>query len=162
MLVFCIIVVILMKHIINSSFGRDLQAIRDDEIAAEAMGINNYWNKVVVFACAAFIAGLAGSVYAHCMKFIDPTSFKTDASFLVLSMVVLGGMGSISGSIIAAVVLTILPELLRGFDDYRMLFYGLALIIMMLLRTIKPESWQRTLRIFRKAFALHGQHKEVH
>ncbi|MBD9243062.1 MAG: branched-chain amino acid ABC transporter permease, partial [Clostridiales bacterium] len=75
-------------HIINSSFGRDLQAIRDDEIAAEAMGINNYWNKVVVFACAAFIAGLAGSVYAHCMKFIDPTSFKTDASFLVLSMVV--------------------------------------------------------------------------
>ena len=162
MLVFCIIVVILMKHIINSAFGRDLQAIRDDEIAAEAMGINNYWNKVVVFACAAFIAGLAGSVYAHCMKFIDPTSFKTDASFLVLSMVVLGGMGSISGSIIAAVVLTILPELLRGFDDYRMLFYGLALIIMMLLRTIKPESWQRTLRIFRKAFALHGQHKEVH
>lgn len=160
MLIFCIVVVILMQHIINSSFGRDFKAIRDDEIAAEAMGINNYWNKVAVFACAAFVAGLAGSVYAHCMKFIDPTSFKTDASFLVLSMVVLGGMGSIPGSIIAAVALTILPELLRGFDDYRMLFYGLALIIMMLFRTIKPEAWRRCMATFRKAFSLRAADRE--
>ena len=152
MLVFCIIVVVLMRNIINSAYGRDLKAIRDDEIASEAMGINNYWNKVVVFSAAAFVAGLAGSVYAHCMRFIDPTSFKTDVSFLVLSMVVLGGMGNIAGSIIAAVVLTILPELLRGFDEFRMLFYGLALIIMMLLRVIKPETTARWTETFRKAF----------
>ena len=153
MLVFCILVVILMRHIINSSFGRDLRAIRDDEIAAEAMGINCYWNKVTVFSCAALVAGLAGSVYAHCMRFIDPSSFKTDVSFLVLSMVVLGGMGSIAGSITAAVVLTILPELLRGFDDFRMLFYGLALIIMMLLRIIRPETVRRWTAPVRRALS---------
>lgn len=156
MLVFCVIVVILMRHIINSSYGRDLRAIRDDEIAAEAMGINSYWNKVVVFSCAALVAGLAGSVYAHCMRFIDPSSFKTDVSFLVLSMVVLGGMGSIAGSIIAAVALTILPELLRGFDDFRMLFYGIALIVMMMLRVVRPETVRRWTAPVRRALSLQG------
>ena len=145
MLIFCAILVIAMKNLINSVYGRNMKAIRDDEIASEAMGIKNYRVKVIVFIIAAMIAGLAGSVYAHCMRFIDPTAFKTDVSMLILSMVVLGGMGNIAGSIIAAVVLTILPELLRGFNDYRMLFYGLALVIMMLLRTIKPEIYHHFL-----------------
>lgn len=145
MLVFCILLVILMRNLLGSVHGRELKAIRDDEIAAEAMGVNSYRDKVIVFAVAAMVAGLAGSVYAHCMRFIDPTSFKTDGSFLVLSMVVLGGMGNIAGSIIAAVVLTILPELLRDLADLRMLFYGLALVIMMLFRAVKPESYRRFL-----------------
>lgn len=153
MLVFCILLVIAMKNLINSSFGRDLKAIRDDEIAAEAMGVSNYWNKVVVFAASAAVAGLAGSVYAHCMRFIDPSSFKSDASMLILSMVVLGGMGNLTGSIIAAVVLTILPELLRGFESIRMLFYGFALIFMMLLRTVKAEKYDRCLNAIRNAFS---------
>lgn len=153
MLIFCIVLVIIMRNLINSSFGRDLKAIRDDEIASEAMGINNYWNKVIVFAFSAAVAGLAGSVYAHCMRFIDPTSFKSDASMLILSMVVLGGMGNLTGSVIAAVVLTILPELLRGFESIRMLFYGFALIIMMLLRTVKPETYNRYLDAMKKAFS---------
>lgn len=154
MLVFCAVLVIVMRNLIGSAYGRELKAIRDDEIASEAMGINNYRTKVIVFVVAATVAGLAGSVYAHCMRFIDPTAFKTDVSMLILSMVVLGGMGNIAGSIIAAVVLTILPELLRGFNDYRMLFYGLALVIMMLLRTIKPEVYHRFLDNIRKGLSV--------
>ena len=143
MLIFCIVLVILMRHLINSRIGRDLLAIRDDEIASEAMGINNYRYKVIVFASVALIAGLVGSVFAHCMRFIDPSSFKIDVSMLILSMVVLGGMGNLTGSIVAAVILTLLPELLRDFESYRMLFYGIALVVLMQLRAIKPEQYQR-------------------
>ncbi len=153
MLAFCIILVITMRNLINSSYGRDLKAIRDDEIASEAMGIHNYWNKVVVFSFSAAVAGLVGSVFAHCMRFIDPSSFKSDASQLILSMVVLGGMGNLTGSIIAAVVLTILPELLRGFESVRMLFYGFALIFMMLFKAVRPETYSRYLDAVKKAFS---------
>ena len=157
MLGFCFILLIVMRNLINSSYGRDLKSIRDDEIASEAMGINNYRNKVIVFTVSAFAAGLAGSVYAHCMKYIDPSSFKTDASMLILSMVVLGGMGNLYGSVAAAVILTVLPELLRGFDKYRMLFYGLALVIMMLLRTVKPETYNRYFGGWKRLFPLAGK-----
>lgn len=153
MLVFCIVLILIMKNLIDSKYGRDIRAIRDDQIASEAMGVNNYLEKVVVFTFAAFVAGLAGSVYAHCMKFIDPSSFKSDASMLILSMVVLGGMGNIAGSVIAAIVLTILPEVLRGFENYRMLFYGLALVIMMLMRAIRPETYRAVMNRFKKAFS---------
>ena len=163
MLVFCILLVILMRNLIDSRYGRDLKAIRDDEIASEAMGVNNYRDKVVVFATVALIAGLVGSVFAHCMRFIDPSSFKIDVSMLILSMVVLGGMGNLTGSVIAAVVLILLPEVLRGFENYRMLCYGLALVVMMLMRAIKPESYRRWWDTLKRglSFGRHGKDSEV-
>lgn len=150
MLTFCVLLILGMRNIISSNYGRKLKAMRDDEIAAEAMGVNNYKQKVVVFAVVALIAGLVGSVYAHCMRYIDPYCFKTDFSMLILSMVVLGGMGSIRGSVIAAIVLTALPETLREFDRYRMLAYGLALVIMMLFKTIQKDEWRRLLSTWKQ------------
>ncbi len=118
----------------RSRHGRSVIAIREDEIAAEAMGVNTTYYKLFAFVLAAFIAGVAGALYAHHIGMIDPSKFDFNRSVEILIMVVLGGMGSISGSVISATVLTILPELLRGFSDYRMLLYSIILICVMLFR----------------------------
>lgn len=127
-----VIVIILVSHMVNSRHGRAVCAIRDNYIAAEAVGIPVSRYKIMAFVVAAFMAGMAGVVYAGNLGILKPTNFDYNASIEILVMVVLGGMGSIRGSIIAAVVLTALPEMLRGADKYRMLIYALALIIMML------------------------------
>ena len=118
----------------TSRHGRAVIAIREDEIAAEASGINTTYYKLLAFILAAFIAGVAGGLYAHQIGIIDPSKFDFNRSTEILVMVVLGGMGSITGSIISATVLTILPEVLRGFSDYRMLLYSIVLICVMLFR----------------------------
>ena len=118
----------------TSRHGRAVIAIREDEIAAEASGINTTYYKLLAFILAAFIAGVAGGLYAHQIGIIDPSKFDFNRSTEILVMVVLGGMGSITGSIISATVLTILPEALRGFSDYRMLLYSIVLICVMLFR----------------------------
>ncbi len=118
----------------TSRHGRAVIAIREDEIAAEASGINTTYYKLLAFILAAFIAGVAGGLFAHQVGIIDPSRFDFNRSVEILVMVVLGGMGSITGSIISAVVLTILPEALRGFADYRMLLYSVVLICVMLFR----------------------------
>ena len=118
----------------TSRHGRAVIAIREDEIAAEASGINTTYYKLLAFIIAAFIAGVAGGLYAHQIGIIDPSKFDFNRSVEILVMVVLGGMGSITGSIISASVLTILPEALRGFADYRMLLYSILLICVMLFR----------------------------
>ena len=133
-LFFVVITVVVMYRIINSRLGRAFISIREDELAAEAMGINTHRFKMLSFAIAAFFAGLAGSFYAHFVTYIDPQSFTFDESIQILSMVVLGGMGSIPGAIVGAIVLVVSPELLRSLQDYRMVMYGAVLIIMMLLR----------------------------
>lgn len=97
----------------RSAFGRVLEAIREDEVAALAIGKNSARFKVVAFVIAAFLAGMAGVLYAHYVTFIDPSSFVVQESFLVFSMVIFGGMGSIGGSLLGAGILVILPELLR-------------------------------------------------
>ena len=117
-----------------SRHGRAVLAVREDEIAAEASGINTFRTKIVAFVIAAFFAGVAGSLYAHQIGVLSPTKFDFNYSIEILVMVVLGGMGSITGSTIAAVILTLLPELLRSVADYRMLAYALILILMMLFR----------------------------
>ena len=94
----------------DSYHGRALRAIRDHEITAQVMGINTPAYKVVIFTLAAALAGLAGSLYAHYITFINPETFGLHTSILILAMVVLGGMGSIVGSVLGAVILTILPE----------------------------------------------------
>lgn len=123
-----------MTRIIDSRLGRALLAIREDELAAASVGIHVTRYKVAAFAIGAFFAGIAGSFYAHYSSFIDPPSFSFSESIAVMAMVVLGGMGSIKGSIVGATLLTLLPELLRSISDYRMIVYGLIMVLVMLLR----------------------------
>ena len=133
-------------YLIHSRFGRNLQALRDDEISSESMGINVYRYKVIAFVISTGVAGVAGALFASYMEFIDPSSFISDESTVILSMVVLGGMGNMNGSIIAAALLTILPEALRSFSDYRMLVYGVVLVAMMLLKITDWAAIKRSLK----------------
>jgi len=123
-----------MVNLMRSTHGRALLSIREDEIAAEAMGINVTYYKVFAFAAGAFFAGVAGGLFAHLMGYIAPKNFDFMRSIEILVMVVLGGLGSITGSVIATIVLTILPEALRGFAEYRMVLYSALLIVIMLFR----------------------------
>lgn len=132
--VIAVLTVLVISNIIRSSHGRAFVAIREDEIAAEAMGIDTTRYKVLAFSVGAAFAGIAGGLFAHHQMFIDPRSFTFQRSIEILVMVVLGGLGSITGSIVAAVVLTILPEALRGMAQYRMIVYSLLLIGLMLVR----------------------------
>lgn len=129
-LILLIITVLIIKAIMNSRMGRAISAIRDDEIAADAMGINVFKYKIMVFSISSGLAGLVGAYYAHYMGFIDPNAFNFDQSILILSMTIMGGMASIPGSIFGASVLSILPEALRAVNDYRQIVYGLLLAIM--------------------------------
>jgi len=129
-----VISVIVIYNIINSSQGRAMKSIREDEIAAEAMGVNTTLYKLKAFVIASFLAGIAGGLYAHYFMFLDPKSFNFLKSVEILTFVVLGGMGSLSGSIISAGILTYLPELLRSFSEYRMVIYSASLIVLMLFR----------------------------
>lgn len=109
-------------------------SIREDEIAAESSGVNTTYYKLMAFVLAAFLAGIAGGLYAHHVGMVDPSKYDFNRSVEFLIMVVLGGMGSITGSIISATVLTILPQMLTDFDRYRMLIYSIILIVVMLFR----------------------------
>jgi branched-chain amino acid transport system permease protein len=129
-----IITVIVTINLMRSTHGRALLSIREDEIAAEAMGINTTYYKVFAFATGAFFAGIAGGLFAHIMGYIAPKNFDFMRSIEILVIVVLGGLGSITGSIVATIVLTVLPEALRGFAQYRMVLYSAMLIMMMLFR----------------------------
>jgi branched-chain amino acid transport system permease protein len=124
-------------RLVDSYHGRALRAIRDHEITAQVMGINTPAYKVIIFTLAAALAGLAGSLYAHYITFINPETFGLHTSILILAMVVLGGMGSILGSVLGAVILTILPELLREAHAYQDLVYGALLGVLLIWR---PEG----------------------
>jgi branched-chain amino acid transport system permease protein len=117
-----------------SSYGRALLSIREDEIAAQAVGVNITKYKVRAFVLSSFFAGVAGALYALAIGSINAGDMGFQRSFEILIIVVLGGLGSISGTTIAAIILTILPELLRGVDRYRMILYALVLIVMMIVR----------------------------
>lgn len=117
-----------------SRHGRAIRAIRDDAIAAESSGIPTTFYKVLAFSLAAFFAGVAGALYAHHIGTLDPRTFGFNKSIEILVMVVLGGMGSITGCSLAAIVLTVLPEVLREFSEYRMLVYSIVLVLMMIFR----------------------------
>ena len=121
-------------NLVNSRTGRAIMAIRDNRIAAESVGINITKYKLMAFTISAAIAGAGGVLYAHNLSTLTalPANFGYNMSIMILVFVVLGGMGSFRGSIIAAVILTLLPEVLRGLSDYRMLIYSIVLIAMML------------------------------
>lgn len=132
--IIAIITIVCSYSLINSRQGRAIISVREDEIASEATGIDTNRFKILAFIFAAFFAGVAGGLYGHYMGILEPKTFKFDKSIEMLVMVVLGGMGNIKGSIIAAIVLTVLPELLRSVANLRTLMYALALIIMMLFK----------------------------
>ena len=132
-----VIVIIVVANLVRSRQGRAICAIRDNYIAAEAAGIKVSKYKVMAFVISAFFAGVAGVVYAHHISILKPGNFDYNQSSEFLVMVVLGGMGNIKGSIIAAIILTLLPEVLRGVADYRMLVYSIVLIAMMLFNNSK-------------------------
>ena len=140
-LTFVLITYLAIQNITNSPFGRILKGVREDEIATLAMGkdVNKY--KLIVFVVGAFFAGIAGSLYAHYITFIDPSSFTVMESIAVLLMVVFGGMASLKGSFVGASVLVIFPELLRFLGmpssvaaPLRQMIYGLLLVILMIWR----------------------------
>ncbi|GFE56774.1 branched-chain amino acid ABC transporter permease [Geobacter sp. AOG1] len=129
-----ILSIVFVAFLQSSRFGRALKAIREDEIAAEAMGINLARYKVQSFAIGSFLAGVGGGLYAHFLGYINPSDFGFLKSVDILSMVVLGGLGSIPGTVIGAAVLTAAPEFLRFMSEYRMLVYGALLVCLMVFR----------------------------
>lgn len=131
---FVLLLVIGLVRLQNSRIGRAWNYVREDEIAASAMGVDVRWAKSLAFTLGAALAGAAGTLYAAKMRIISPESFTFWESVILFSIVVLGGMGSIPGVIVAAGALMVLPELLRDFVDYRMLFFGAAMVLMMIFR----------------------------
>ena len=133
-IVLIIVCLLVVYNLVNSRSGRAIMAIRDNRIAAESVGINITKFKLMAFTISAAIAGAGGVLYAHNLSTVTatPANFGYNMSIMILVFVVLGGMGSFRGSIIAAVLLTLLPEILRGLSDYRMLIYSIVLIAMML------------------------------
>jgi branched-chain amino acid transport system permease protein len=140
-LVFVVITIFIINRIVSSPFGRILRSIREDEIASQALGKDTVKHKLLVFVIGAFFAGIAGSLYAHYITFIDPSSFTVMESITILLMVIFGGMGSIQGSIVGAVILVVFPELLRFIGmpssivaPMRQMIYGLLLVVLVLKR----------------------------
>ncbi|MDD6074326.1 MAG: branched-chain amino acid ABC transporter permease [Otoolea sp.] len=140
-IVLVLITLFIVLNMIHSRTGRAIMAIRDNRIAAESVGINITKYKLMAFSVSAALAGVAGVLYAHNLATLaaTPKSFGYNMSIMILVFVVLGGIGNIRGSIIAAVVLTLLPEMLRSLNNYRMLIYAIVLIAMMLL-TASPKA----------------------
>jgi branched-chain amino acid transport system permease protein len=131
---FAAITVYVITSMVNSTYGRGFIAVHDDEVAASAMGINPVRYKVTAFVVGAFFAGIAGGLYAHHKQFLSPTGFDFLKSIDIVMMVILGGMGRTTGVIIAAILLTLLPEFLRSFAEYRMIIYSLLVIVLMIVR----------------------------
>lgn len=129
-----ILSILVVVNLVNSSYGRAIISVREDEIAAELMGINTTKYKVMAFVFGAAMAGLAGALYGHYFYIIKPDIFNFMKSFDILVMVVLGGLGSTTGAIIAAMFITVLTAVLQSFPEIRMILYALILIIVMIYR----------------------------
>lgn len=148
-----LITLFIVINMVNSRDGRAIMAIRDNRIAAESVGINVTKYKLMAFTVSAALAGAAGVLYAHNLSTLtaNTNNFGYNMSINILVFVVLGGIGSIRGSMIAAVILTLLPELLRGLSDYRMLIYAIVLILMMLFNwSPKAIEWREKYLSFGK------------
>ena len=133
-LAFVAITVFVVVCLVHSTYGRGFLATHDDEIAAESIGLNTTRYKIVAFVVGAFFAGIAGGLYGHFKMTITPTGFDFTKSIEIVVMVILGGMGNTIGVILAAILLTLLPEVLRPVAEYRMVIYSFLLIVLMLVR----------------------------
>ena len=145
-----LIALFIVLNLINSRSGRAVMAIRDNRIAAESVGINITKYKLMAFSISAALAGIAGVLYAHNLTTLTalPKNFGYNQSIMILIFVVLGGIGNIRGSVIGAVVLTLLPELMRSLQDYRMLIYAVVLIGVMLF------TWSPKAKEFRERYSV--------
>ena len=152
-----VITIVVIYNLLHSSHGRAMISIRENEIASEAMGVNAFKYKMYAFCIAAFFAGVAGALYSHSLGFIKPSLFDFIKSIEFLTFVVFGGMGSLSGSVIATSILTFLPEGLRSFNELRMIIYPLSLIILMLFR---PQGLLGNKEISLKVFKISSKRKE--
>ena len=131
-IILLIITVLIVMNLSDSRSGRAIKAVRDNRIATETVGINISKFRLLAFTISAALAGVAGVLYSHNLGMLQPSKFDFNTSINVLVMVVLGGMGNIPGSIVAAIVLTILPEKMRFLNDYRMIIYAVVLIVLMI------------------------------
>lgn len=129
-----VIVLVVLYTLTRSRHGRAMKSIMEDEIASEAVGIDTIKFKALGFTISAFFAGVGGGLYAQYTAFLDPSTFSFMKSVEILTIVILGGMGSLTGTVVASILLTFLPELLRDFAEYRMLLYSAVLIVMMIFR----------------------------
>ncbi|MDM5359892.1 branched-chain amino acid ABC transporter permease [Peribacillus sp. ACCC06369] len=129
-----IVTIVVIRNFTSSTHGRACISIREDETAADSMGINTTYYKVVAFAIGAFFAGIAGGLYAHNFYIIQPSNFGFLKSFDILILVVLGGLGSLSGAVLAAILLTVVTTFLQDYPETRMIIYSLVLIVMMIYR----------------------------
>ena len=129
-----IVATIVARNFIRSKYGWHLMAIREQEVAAEAVGVDTAKYKLLSFVMSALYAGCAGVLFAHFLRFINPTMFNLDKSSEWVITVVIGGLGSLSGSLIASAILTLLPEIFRSLAEYRMLLYGIAVVFIIMLR----------------------------
>lgn len=132
-----ILVTMVVRNLVSSSFGLSIKSIRDDDEVAETMGIDIVHTKRLTFVISAMIAGLAGAFYAQYITFIHPSIYTTMASQELIVMIIFGGLGSLPGTFLGAITLTLLPELMRELMEYRMLVYGALMVIMMI---VKPDG----------------------
>jgi branched-chain amino acid transport system permease protein len=154
------ICILTITRLMHSTHGRAFLSVREDEIAAEAMGIDTTKYKVRAFVISSFFAGVAGALFAHYLCYLNPSTFNFMKSIDVVVMVVLGGMGSVTGSVVAAIIITLLPEALRPLQeitriDFRMVIYSLTLILLMLTKpkglfgnAELPEVWKKYVKRF--------------
>jgi branched-chain amino acid transport system permease protein len=132
--IWTVLTILIVVNFTNSRHGRACIAIRENEIAADAMGINTTFYKVIAFAIGSLLAGIAGGLYSHNFYIIQPTNFGFLKSFDILIIVVLGGLGSLSGSVIAAILLTVISTFLQEYPETRMIIYSLVLVFVMIFR----------------------------
>jgi branched-chain amino acid transport system permease protein len=151
MILLTVFTIFVVNRLENSRIGRSWVAMREDEIACQAMGVDTMKAKLTSFALGAFWAGLAGVVFAAKTTFINPASFTVWESIIILCIVVLGGMGSIIGVVLGAFILILLPEALRAFSEYRMLMFGAILVVMMVFRPGGIVSKKRKAYRFEKS-----------
>lgn len=159
-LIIAILTIFFMMRLINSGIGMAMQTVKDDEIAADAIGIQPKKYKLMAFVLSSAMAGFIGCFYGSYLSYISPTAFVYNTSMTILTMVVLGGLGSIMGSILGAGVLVIIPEALRFLNDYRMLIFGALMVFMMI---YKPEGFWGVSRRRRNIYKINagGEKRET-
>jgi branched-chain amino acid transport system permease protein len=143
---FVLITVKVIRNLVDSSYGRAFVSIRDDEVAAEAMGVDTTRFKVLAFVISSMFAGIAGSLFGHYTAYLNPNSFTFITSFYLIIMIVVGGLGSIEGSILGAILITVILEVFRSLNEFRLVGFSILLILVMLYR---PQGLMGIWELFR-------------
>jgi branched-chain amino acid transport system permease protein len=160
--IFAFLTILLIKRFVSSTYGKGIIAIREDEIAAEIMGVNTRRAKMIAFMLSSGLAGLAGGLFAHILGYINPGSFTIMKSTEALVMVYLGGMGSLSGSVLSAVLFTLILEVLRPLQLYKWVVVPLILILLMLYRTEGLLGHRELTDVFPRLKRIFGSKEEAH